>query len=47
MGAGRDLLTEIGFDAGSLFLLGVAIIYYGSFFLMMYNYAYVEEKIWR
>jgi hypothetical protein len=38
-------IYEIAFDAVGLFLLGVKVLFYASFFFMLYAYAYVEEKI--
>jgi hypothetical protein len=47
LGTGRELFDQFAFD---LWTLGVVIVYslfYGTFFFMLYVYAYVDEEIWR
>jgi hypothetical protein len=46
-GAGRDILGNISFDPTGLILLAIIGLYYGTFFVMLYGYAYAEERIWR
>jgi hypothetical protein len=47
LGQARDLIGLLTLDLRSLLALIIYGIYYGTFFLMLYAYGYVEERIWR